>query len=274
MSNSTCEYCGEPFARPGNQRNRRYCCREHKELAKEQRKAAAGDDWCSDWQTRTCAECGVRYEWRPAGSGAPPKYCSVSCRRQVQRRREADAIRDRAFKPCRHCGAPRRRGDGSSMFYCSDCTARRADGFCLRCRCCGQEGNVAAVGKPTLCRHCDHKRRSPRYSRFRGSNHSVWVYMKDGRPAGRGWLIYRQWILERDVHCWRCLDPIDRSLKFPDPMSATVGHVIALADGGSWGHPDNCHAEHFVCNNRAGVEDLKLRSGMRKGALMLRDAGL
>lgn len=70
------------------------------------------------------------------------------------------------------------------------------------------------------------------------------------RSAGRGFdpvVVY-----ERDGWlCGLCGGPVDRSLAWPDPMSASLDHVIPLADGG--GHtPKNAQCSHLVCNERKG----------------------
>jgi 5-methylcytosine-specific restriction endonuclease McrA len=51
--------------------------------------------------------------------------------------------------------------------------------------------------------------------------------------------------------CGVCGKPIDRSLRYPNPMCATVDHIIPLASGGShtW---DNVQASHKYCNEIKG----------------------
>jgi hypothetical protein len=59
-------------------------------------------------------------------------------------------------------------------------------------------------------------------------------------------------IFERDKWtCQICLGPIDKTLRFPDPMSASVDHVIALALGGTH-EPANVQAAHLRCNISKG----------------------
>jgi 5-methylcytosine-specific restriction endonuclease McrA len=47
--------------------------------------------------------------------------------------------------------------------------------------------------------------------------------------------------------CGICQQPIDYTLKSPDPMSFEVDHVIALANGGA-DTLDNKQASHRKCN--------------------------
>ena len=47
--------------------------------------------------------------------------------------------------------------------------------------------------------------------------------------------------------CGVCGEPIDYTLRYPDPMSYTVDHVVPLAKGGS-DELDNKQAAHRKCN--------------------------
>lgn len=52
--------------------------------------------------------------------------------------------------------------------------------------------------------------------------------------------------------CGICGDPIPRDAACPDPLSASLDHIIALSRGGSHTY-SNCQASHLVCNIRKGV---------------------
>lgn len=52
--------------------------------------------------------------------------------------------------------------------------------------------------------------------------------------------------------CGICGEPVDRALWWPDPMSATLDHIVALADGGTH-EPDNAQLAHMSCNARKGA---------------------
>jgi 5-methylcytosine-specific restriction endonuclease McrA len=60
-------------------------------------------------------------------------------------------------------------------------------------------------------------------------------------------------VYDRDAwRCGLCRLVIDDRLKFPDPMCATLDHVVPIARGG--GHTyGNVQAAHLRCNNRKGV---------------------
>lgn len=55
---------------------------------------------------------------------------------------------------------------------------------------------------------------------------------------------------------WRCAlcgDPVDKSLRFPNPASKSLDHVIPLSVPGSPGHVfANCQLAHLGCNARKG----------------------
>lgn len=52
--------------------------------------------------------------------------------------------------------------------------------------------------------------------------------------------------------CWLCGNEIDYDLKFPDPWSFTVDHVIPLSKGGDPLDWENLRAAHYRCNQRKG----------------------
>lgn len=48
--------------------------------------------------------------------------------------------------------------------------------------------------------------------------------------------------------CWICGQPVDKSLKSPDPMSKTVDHRIPVSKGGHPSDLDNLRLAHRKCN--------------------------
>lgn len=58
----------------------------------------------------------------------------------------------------------------------------------------------------------------------------------------------RRRVLEESDVCAICGMPIDRALRFPDPMSATVDHIIPIIKGGHPSDPANLQAAHLICN--------------------------
>jgi 5-methylcytosine-specific restriction endonuclease McrA len=52
--------------------------------------------------------------------------------------------------------------------------------------------------------------------------------------------------------CALCGKPVDFSLKWPDPMSATVDHIVPLAKGGEVDDINNMQLAHLCCNRVKG----------------------
>lgn len=58
-------------------------------------------------------------------------------------------------------------------------------------------------------------------------------------------------ILVQNV-CGLCGLPVDKSLKYPNPLSATVDHIIPVSKGGHPSDIDNLQLAHWICNRQKG----------------------
>jgi hypothetical protein len=81
---------------------------------------------------------------------------------------------------------------------------------------------------------------------------------RDGRRArirgGRTERINRFEIFERDGWiCGLCDGPVDKTVKWPDPMSASLDHVIPIVAGGTH-TANNVQCSHLDCNLSANVK--------------------
>lgn len=54
--------------------------------------------------------------------------------------------------------------------------------------------------------------------------------------------------------CALCGGMIDNSLKFPHPLSASVDHIIAIANGGHPSAKENLQLTHLICNQLKGTK--------------------
>lgn len=72
-----------------------------------------------------------------------------------------------------------------------------------------------------------------------------------GRMGPR-WLEAQAIVFRTQTHCWRCGKLVDQTLPPTDRLSRTVGHIVALVDGGPPCDLDNLRLEHRACNSRAG----------------------
>lgn len=50
--------------------------------------------------------------------------------------------------------------------------------------------------------------------------------------------------------CGICGKPVDFSIKYPDPLSATVDHIVPIAKGGHPSSLENLQISHFSCNRQ------------------------
>lgn len=60
-------------------------------------------------------------------------------------------------------------------------------------------------------------------------------------------------VFERDGwHCRLCGGPVDRELRWPDPASASLDHVVPLVAGGAHSR-ENTQLAHWLCNVQKGA---------------------
>lgn len=55
-------------------------------------------------------------------------------------------------------------------------------------------------------------------------------------------------ILSTQTICGICGKPVDKSLKYPHPLSPCVDHIIPIAKGGHPSDIDNMQLAHWTCN--------------------------
>jgi len=61
-------------------------------------------------------------------------------------------------------------------------------------------------------------------------------------------------ILATQELCAICGQPVDKTLKSPDPMSATIDHIIPIAKGGHPSDMANLQLAHRMCNRAKGTK--------------------
>lgn len=73
----------------------------------------------------------------------------------------------------------------------------------------------------------------------------------DRTPGNRGaYEAARQKILKTQTVCGICGKPVDFSLKYPHPLSATVDHIIPVSKGGHPSDISNLQLAHRCCNRQ------------------------
>lgn len=57
-------------------------------------------------------------------------------------------------------------------------------------------------------------------------------------------------IIKTQEICGICGKPVDKSLRYPNPMAASVDHIIPVARGGHPSDIDNLQLAHWTCNRQ------------------------
>ena len=57
-------------------------------------------------------------------------------------------------------------------------------------------------------------------------------------------------IMQSQNVCGICGKPVNKRLKYPDPMSPTVDHIIPVSKGGHPSDIDNLQLAHWICNRQ------------------------
>lgn len=73
----------------------------------------------------------------------------------------------------------------------------------------------------------------------------------------------RERIMRTQTVCGICGKPVDFSLKYPHPMSATVDHIIPVSKGGHPTDIDNLQLAHRCCN-RAKSDRLEPKNNINE----------
>ena len=184
---------------------------------------------------RVCPTCNQIFR---TGKQGKFTYCSGECQREGVRQRYF-ARRQALKRPCVGCGeviGPERRSDAR---YCSEnCRGSkwyRANEDITKAR-----ASEWRTDNPDKAKDGNHRRRA----------------MMRGSAVGP---IDYEVIWERDNGCcWLCSEPVDQSLKYPEPMSKSWDHVIPVSAGGP--HVmENIALSHLRCNfeKKARVLDRK-----------------
>ena len=69
----------------------------------------------------------------------------------------------------------------------------------------------------------------------------------------------KQTILKTQTVCGICGLPVDMNLKYPDPLSPTIDHIIPLAKGGHPSDLSNLQLAHRCCNREKGAKLMKVQ---------------
>lgn len=202
---------------------------------------------------RVCDWCGSTFRVNERGDRRK-RFCCAECRSEFYneaRRRETAKRQLETVLLCKQCG---------DEFYSEGTLARR---YCSdRCRSawwrenptgeCSTDGCNRPLCARGLCK-MHYKRRARELGMMkpepwddrRRENYQKRRALKRGADAE---LIDNAKVFDRDGWmCGICAEAVDPELKWPDPMSVSLDHVVPLAKGGSHTY-DNVQCAHLRCN--------------------------
>lgn len=205
-----------------------------------------------------CTRCGVLFDGPKRGN--MPERCGP-CRRSQSRSkpRPIDCeVCGRQFlsrRPdVRMCSAAcrssasyqRAKADGRTTDWFattrSRWLAKRPEKHCAIC------GEVMALGKRMLCgsdecRRAYHAQRMAKYVHAR----------RAARKGADAEVFEPREVFERDGWiCGICEDPVDSTVRWPDPGAPTLDHIVPLSKGGTHSR-GNTQLAHFYCNSVKGA---------------------
>ena len=204
--------------------------------------------------TRPCSVCGTP---RVVSKGSRPEVVCHECRRarglvppsrtreaqrEAQRRRRArlhllnpPRVRVVLPRPCAGCTTEFKPNRNRAR-YCEACTAVRVWLY-------GPRPDRRLPLEELVPKRGDHRRRARRFGVAYEPINVRRVYVRD------------RW------RCGLCGHKVDKRLKWPNRMCASLDHVVPMSLGGSHTY-DNVHLAHWLCNTlkgtRGGGEQLAL----------------
>jgi endogenous inhibitor of DNA gyrase (YacG/DUF329 family) len=252
----SCAHCGKPLSSP----DRVYCNLTCRNRATNERRYGAP-------QILTCKHCGQPFKKRSRAGGKDANlYCSKRCfhaQRTANRKPEPETF---PLTTCVVCGAEFRRTRGSK--YCSDeCSKVEARRRVARphplvnatCKTCGKQFSYRRYNNTKLfCgARCAKKAFEQAHPEWAAQRKREMNQRRRARKRGVvvEYFTHRE-IYERDGwRCGICGRKVNKRLKYPHLLSASLDHIIPL------GPPDGNHVRanvqcsHFICNSRKSSND-------------------
>ncbi len=165
------------------------------------------------------------------------------------------------MRRCRRCGrtpeeTPFGKGQSKDGFdtYCKECDSQQQKES-YQARTPAQREAQSSWGKQYYLQHSEHiKARSTRYHQAK-----PWViHNSNHRRLAKELAHYVEpvndiRVFERDGWvCQLCGETVNPDLRWPDPMSPSLDHVVPIARGGTHEYA-NVQLAHLVCNLRKGA---------------------
>lgn len=276
-----CLYCGKEFKQNKIGRKRIYCCDKCKDKAKhEKNKSQKTCPGCNKWFktinkkqiycSKSCANSHRQYnkkclncEKKYISNQSNGKFCSYECRYEWQNKTKSNKIHKLI---CQQCGKEFM-SQATQQKYCSyECSikAHTKPENRFKCKYCGKEFNGQKNSQNKFCSRgcylkqigadswdCKDYGRITDISHIRRAKYYGVEYEKINLID----------IFERDNWtCKICDKKIDDSLPYPNPMSASLDHIIPLSKGGS--HTlNNVQSSHLSCNIKKKNKFIEKKNG-------------
>lgn len=211
---------------------------------------------CRPAAMRVCKDCrrahplhtvalppeGVRANRASDGPAGAAGQCSV-CERPMFRSRLSSPTGKQVCQPCRR----------AAPGVHPNATHREIELLCVVCSAPFRARSKQAKYCTPYCRFAKRDGRVPRrvptpeerrhYERNRPSTTE--------RGLGADWARIRQIVIEEESDCGFCGHPVDKTLEWPHPLSASVDHIVRRRDGGTNAR-DNLRLAHVRCNAEDG----------------------
>lgn len=166
-----------------------------------------------------CGTCSEHFSYQKRGAGRLRRFCSDRCKVLAFRR-------SRKNLDCAGCGC------AFQSRYVSRAKARRGVYCSNLCWLTSFSESRRVYPTPVQRKRAEDARRRAR---------------KQSVPFED---FTREEIFERDGWiCGICREPVDRSLAFPDHLSASLDHIVPLSRGGPHTRA-NSQCSHWICNSR------------------------
>ncbi len=230
--NRICQHCGKEYLTKVSDRDQ-YCSREchYAHVAARCKKCGAARppmavgwrDYCPACReanhTRKCIVCGATFT-----SNNQAKACSDACRVKYAKSKWAQyglAKKDFSERACKTCGArfTPAYGDKRKTFCSLTCSRKWA-------------------------KQSENARASHREQNRKRKARQIGAYIAP---------VFFSEVCERDKwRCGICGKPVNPKLRYPNPMSKSLDHILPLAKGGTH-EPANAQLAHWICNTEKGA---------------------
>ena len=211
---------------------------------------------------KICRQCEKYFTMQSHSKGM---FCSYECRGKF---RSEQQKKQREVKPIKHCKICGKETQSRREVYCSDeCRKVKARRDSLESN---KQKRMLVLVNGYICKECGESF-TPKYGSKRRSFCSATCYKRNERRE-RHWSrgSYKRYKTERDGErfkvrdiydrdrwvCGICNGKVDKRLKYPHPMSASLDHILPIAEGGAHTKA-NVQLAHLSCNVAAGVGGVK-----------------